>query len=166
MKKLTLILFLFCSGAVLAQEEFKVNITDALALKTLNVSYEHYVTEQTSVGVSALFNFENESSDFRYNEDQMFTPFVRHYFSTQSTWNLFGELFFAYNKGDEETVVNNIPVSEDYSDGALGLAIGYKYISSGGFTVDVHGGLGRNLFSKDSPTIVPRVGVNIGFQFQ
>lgn len=165
MKKLTFILLLFCSGVTFAQEEFKVNITDALALKTLNVSYEHYVTEQTSVGISALFNFENESSDFRYNEDQMFTPYVRHYFSTQSTWNLFGELFFAYNKGDEETVVNNVAVSEDYSDGALGLAIGYKYISSGRFTVDVHGGLGRNLFSKDSPTIVPRVGVNVGFQF-
>lgn len=165
MKKVILIVSLFFTGFLSAQKEPKVNITDALALKTLNVSYEHYFTEQTSVGVSALFNFENESSDFRYNEDRMITPFVRHYFSTQSTWNLFGELFFAYNTGDEESTVNNMPVSTDYSDGALGLAVGYKYVSSGGFTADVHGGIGRNLFSKDSPTIVPRVGVNVGFQF-
>ena len=161
MKKLLLLLVFSCFGFASAQEELKVNISDALALKTLTLSYEHYVTEQTSVGVSGLFNFENESSDVRYNEDQMYTGFVRHYFSTQSLWNLFGELFVAYNQGDEEsngTVTN-------YSDGALGLAMGYKYVSPGGFTVDIHGGLGRNLFSDDSPTLVPRVGVNIGFQF-
>ena len=148
-------------GTSFAQQEIKVNVTDALALKTLTVSYEHYATQQTSVGISGLFNFEDESSDFRYNEDQMYTAFVRHYFSTESLWNLFGELFFAYNTGDKERngIVN------DYSDGALGLAVGYKYISSGGFTVDIHGGLGRNLFTDDSPRIVPRVGVNIGFQF-
>lgn len=161
MKKTLLLLSFLFTGFLSAQEELKVNVTDALALKTLSASYEHYLTEQTSVGVSALFNFENESSDFRYNEDRMFTPFVRHYFSVESLWNFFGELFFAYNQGDEE---NGATVT-DYSDGALGLAVGYKYISPGGFTVDVHGGLGRNLFSKDSPTIVPRIGVNIGFQF-
>ena len=166
MMKKTLLLLSFCfTGLLSAQEELKVNITDALALKTLTVSYEHYFTEQTSVGLSGLFNFENESSDFRYNEDLVITPFVRHYFSTQSLWNFFGELFFAYNTGDEETTLNNLAVSNDYSDGALGLAIGYKYISPGGFTIDVHGGLGRNLFSKDLPILVPRVGVNVGWQF-
>lgn len=165
MKKILLLLLLSTTGILSAQEEFKVNITDALALKTLTISYEHYFTEQTSAGISGLFNFEDESSDFRYNEDLAITPFVRHYFSTESLWNFFGELFFAYNTGDEEILINNLPVSNNYSDGALGLAIGYKYISTGGFTVDVHGGLGRNLFSKDSPTVVPRIGVNIGFMF-
>ncbi len=165
MKKTLLILSLFISGFSFAQQEVKIDVTDALALKTLEASYEYYLTEQTSLGVAALFNFEGKSSDFRYNEDRMFTPYVRHYFSTQSNWNLFGELFFAYNAGDKETVVNNATVVTDYSDGALGMSLGYKYISAGGFTVDIHGGLGRNLFSQDSPTIVPRVGVNIGFQF-
>ena len=165
MKKILLVVSLFFTGFSFAQEEVKLDIIDALALKTVEVSYEHYFTEQTSAGISALFNFENESSDFRYNEDRVITPFVRHYFSTESLWNFFGELFFAYNTGDEETTVNNIPVSTDYSDGALGLAIGYKYISTGGFTVDIHGGLGRNLFNDDSPVLVPRVGVNVGWQF-
>ena len=56
-------------------------------------------------------------------------------------------------------------MSDNYSDGALGLAVGYKYTSPGGFTVDIHGGAGRNLFSKESPRVVPRIGVNIGYQF-
>ena len=51
----------------------------------------------------------------------------------------FGELFFAYNQGTDETH----GIISEYSDGALGLALGYKYISSGGFTVDIYGGLGE-----------------------
>ena len=164
MRKIFVLFFVFASYICSAQQEIKVNITDALALKTLTVSYEYYATEQTSVGVSGLFNFESESSDFRYTEDKMFTAFARHYFSTESLWNLFGELFLAYNDGVSGNLdTNGIPI--EYSDGALGLAVGYKYISSGGFTVDIHGGLGRNLFTDDSPRVVPRIGVNIGFQF-
>tara|TARA_R110001632_G_scaffold114733_4_gene226148 strand:- start:12124 stop:12621 length:498 start_codon:yes stop_codon:yes gene_type:complete len=165
MKKTTLILSLLFASFLSAQEEVKLNITDALALKTLTISYEHYLNKQTSLGVSGLYNFEDESSDFRYNENVVITPFVRHYFSTESLWNFFGELFLAYNTGDQESVVNGFPVSDNYSDGALGIAAGYKYTSPGGFTVDIHGGLGRNMFSKESPRVVPRVGVNIGFQF-
>lgn len=164
MKKFILGIFLFSCGITFAQKEIKVNVFDALAFKTLTVSYEHYLTEQTSVGGSALFNFESESSDFRYTEDEMFAAFVRHYFSTESLWNFFGEMFLGYNSGISGYNENNGTPLE-YSDGALGLAVGYKYVSSGGFTVDIHGGLGRNLFADDSPRIVPRLGVNIGFQF-
>jgi hypothetical protein len=40
-----------------------------------------------------------------------------------------------------------------------------KYIAKGGLVIDVFGGLGRNLFSSDSPVIVPRLGLNIGWRF-
>ena len=160
MKKIVLFVLTFAPCMCFAQEEFKVTITDALALKTLSISYEHYATEQTSIGISGLFNFEGKNSDFRYNEDRMYTAFVRHYFSPQNVWNFFGELFFSYNQGTDETH----GIITEYSDGALGLALGYKYISSGGFTVDIYGGMGRNLFGNDSPIIVPRAGVSIGFQ--
>lgn len=164
MKKISILLLFFTFSLASAQQEIKANIFDALALKTLTVSYEQYVTDQTSVGASALFNFEGENSDFRYTEDQMFTAFARHYFSSESLWNFFGEVFIAYSDGVSGTLDNNgTPI--DYSDGALGVAVGYKYISSGGFTVDIHGGLGRNLFTDNSPRIVPRLGVNLGFQF-
>ena len=99
MKKIVLFVLTFAPCMCFAQEEFKVTITDALALKTLSISYEHYATEQTSIGISGLFNFEGKNSDFRYNEDYMYTAFVRHYFSPQNVWNFFGELFFPTTKG-------------------------------------------------------------------
>lgn len=158
MKKIVALVFFITSGFLVAQNEVKLDVGDALVMKTLDVSFEHYLTEQTSVGASALFNFEKENADFRYNENTMISSFVRHYFTAENTWNWFGELFISYNSGEK----NN---TSDYSDGAIGIGFGYKYISAGGFTVDFHVGAGRNLFSEDSPAIVPRAGVNVGFQF-
>ena len=165
MKKIILIFTLFISSFTFSQSEIKLDIADALVIRSLEFSYESYLSEESSFGISALFNLAKQDVDFRYNENVVITPFVRHYFSTESLWNFFGELFLAYNTGDQDSVVNGFPVSDNYSDGALGLAVGYKYISPGGFTVDIHGGAGRNLFSKESPRVVPRIGVNIGYQF-
>ena len=159
MKKILLILTLFISSFGYSQQEIKINIANALVIKTLEVSYEHYLNEQSSVGISGLISFEKKTSDFRYNEDKMLTPYFRHYFTTDRVWNLFGEAFFGINSGYKE--VEDSGVYEKFSDGALGVVIGSKYISNGGLVIDIYGGLGRNLFSSDSPIIVPRVGVNV-----
>lgn len=161
MKKILIILTLLISTFSFSQssgvQEVKVDLLDALALKTVEISYEYYITSQSAIGISALFNFEKRSADFKYNEEEMFTPFFRHYFTATQSWNYFGEVFFGLNSGDKD--------GKDYTDGALGLALGSKYISSGGFVFELHAGLGRNLFTSKSPIIVPRLGVNLGYQF-
>ena len=161
MKKIVIATLLLVSSLVNAQQEVKIDLLDALALKTLEVSYEYYTSEQSSVGVSALFNFEKSSADFRYNEETMITPYFRHYFTNNRNWNYFGEVFAGINSG-ERNIDNEV---KKYTDGALGIAIGSKYVSNGGFVVDVYGGLGRNMFSDISHSIVPRVGINIGYRF-
>ena len=163
MKKILLILALFISSFGYSQQEVKLNIANALIIKTLEVSYEYYLTDQSSIGISGLISFEKKTSDFRYNEDKMLTPYFRHYFTSDKVWNLFGEVFFGINSGSKE--VGDTGVYEKFSDGALGVVVGSKYISKGGLIVDIYGGLGRNLFSSDSPIIVPRIGVNVGWAF-
>ncbi|MGB0880603.1 MAG: DUF3575 domain-containing protein [Polaribacter sp.] len=163
MKKTLLIITLFISSFSYAQQEVKLNIGNALIIKTLEVSYEYYVSDQSSVGVSALYSFEKRTSDFRYNEDKMITPYFRHYFTTDRMWNFFGEAFFGINTGHSE--VGDTGAYEKFSDGALGVSVGSKYISRGGLVIDVYGGLGRNLFTSNSPIIVPRVGINVGWGF-
>ncbi len=74
-------------------------------------------------------------------------------------------MFFGINTGEDEVNNNGIFTYTDYTDGALGIGIGTKYVSEGGFVIDVHGGLGRNLFGNDSPILVSRVGVGVGYQF-
>ncbi|MCD8411285.1 DUF3575 domain-containing protein [Tenacibaculum finnmarkense] len=167
MKKTLLIAVLFIGSFAQAQQEVKVDLLDALALKTVEVSYEYYTTERSSVGLSTLINFEKKSKDFRYNENWMITPYFRHYFTDNSNWNYFGEVFMGINGGEKEVdlVGSNKKEHEKYTDGALGLAIGSKYVSSGGFVLDVYAGLGRNMFTSKSPVVVPRVGINLGYRF-
>ncbi|WP_299004783.1 DUF3575 domain-containing protein [uncultured Tenacibaculum sp.] len=167
MKKILLVVVVFVSSFAQAQQEIKADLFDALAFKTLELSYEYYTTERSSIGISALFNFEKRSADFKYNEKQMFTPFFRHYFSDSSNWNYFGEVFMGINTGEREITVEGTTLKQykEYTDGALGIAIGSKYVSSGGFVVDIYGGLGRNLFTSESRAVVPRVGINLGYRF-
>ena len=167
MKKIVLAVVVFVSSFTYAQQEVKVDLLDALAFKTLEVSYEYYTTDRSSIGISALFNFEKKSADFRYNEERMFTPFFRHYFTNNSNWNYFGEVFMGINTGEREVEVQGSATKQykEYTDGALGLAFGSKYVSSGGFVLDVYGGLGRNLFTSEARSIVPRVGINLGYRF-
>lgn len=165
MKKILIAFTLLSSTYIFAQQEIKVDLFDGLAFKTVEISYEHYLNEESSIGISLLFNSDTEA-DVSYNEKSMITPYFRHYFNSAYNWNFFGEIFFGINSGDDTIIMlGGPPLIKEYTDGALGIALGYKYASPRGFVVDIHGGLGRNLFSSNSPEIVPRIGVNVGYRF-
>ncbi len=165
MKKLLLAFGLLISSLGYSQQEFKLDIGDALVIRSLEFSYESYLTEDSSFGVSALFNLAKQDTPFRYNENTMITPYYRHYFTTNEQWNFFGEGFIGINSGKKESVKDSDIYDVKYTDGALGVAVGTKYISEGGLIIDVYAGVGRNLFGTDSPILVPRIGLNVGWRF-
>lgn len=166
MKKLiTIIVTMLISSFTWAQQEISLDLADAIGMKTMEVSYEYYLSDKSSVGISALFNFNGKTSDFRYNEESMITPFFRHYFTHNNKWNYFGEIFFGLNSGEEEIKVSNIKQIENYTDGALGISIGSKYVSNGGLIISTLAGIGRNMFTDIAPALVPRVSLNIGYRF-
>lgn len=165
MKKLLLAFALLVSSLGYSQQEIKIDVADAIIVKSLEFSYESYLSENSSVGLSAFFNIAKQEASFRYNENVMITPYYRHYFTTNEQWNLFGEAFVGINSGKTESVKDSGVYDDKYTDGALGVAVGTKYVASGGFIIDVYAGIGRNLFGTNSPTVVPRLGVNIGWRF-
>lgn len=165
MKKIVLIITLLVGTFSYAQQELKLNVGGALVIKSLEFSYESYLTEDSSYGVSALFNLAKQSANFRYNENFMLTPYYRYYFATKGQFHLFGEGFLGINSGKKESIKNSDDYDVKYTDGALGVAVGAKYIGTSGITLDVYGGIGRNLFSSDSPALVPRIGLNVGYRF-
>lgn len=165
MKKILLALTFAITSLTYAQQEIKLDVGDALVIRSLEFSYENYLSEDSSFGVSALFNLAKQNISFRYNENLMITPYYRHYFTTDDTWNFFGEGFIGVNSGKKESVNDSGIYDIKYTDAALGLAVGTKYIASGGLVIDLYGGLGRNLFGSDSPVLVPRLGLNIGWRF-
>jgi hypothetical protein len=165
MKKNILLFTLFIGSFGFAQQEIKLDIADALVIRSLEFSYEKYLTDDSSFGVSALFNLEKEGVTFRYNENMVITPYYRHYFTTNEQWNFFGEGFMGVNSGKMESVKDSGDYDVKFTDGALGIAVGAKYIASGGLVIDFYGGVGRNLFGSNSPVLLPRVGLNIGWRF-
>ena len=62
-----------------------------------------------------------------------------------------------------------ITYSDDTSSNlAFGVAVGSKFVSSGGFLFEFYGGAGRNIVTGDSDIayeLVPRVGVSLGYRF-
>ena len=165
MKKFILIFTLFVGSFGFAQQEIKLDIGDALVIRGLEFSYERYLTDDSSFGVSALFNLEKEGVTFRYNENMVITPYYRHYFTTNEQLNFFGEGFFGINSGKKEAIKDSGNYDVKFTDGALGVAVGAKYIASGGLVIDFYSGVGRNLFGSNSPILLPRVGLNIGWRF-
>ena len=165
MKKILLIIGLLVSSLGYSQQEIKLDIADALVIRSLEFSYENYISAANSYGVSALYNLAKQDASFRYNENTMITPYFRHYFTSEAQWNFFGEAFVGINSGKKESVEDSGNYDLKYTDGALGIAVGTKYSSEGGLIIDVYAGVGRNLFGTDSPVLVPRVGVNVGWRF-
>ncbi|MFC2108944.1 DUF3575 domain-containing protein [Bacteroidota bacterium] len=170
MKKLLLFFVLTLSLTLSAQKasEIKIDVFDILALKTLDVSFERVMNSESSVGVALLFNFEKKSSSFRYSEEFVLSPYYRQHLFYKGNVNFFGELFGALNTGDIDLTPAEIAVdkADTYTDFALGLGFGGKYVSSHGFVVDFHAGIGRNLFNTEvSREIVPRVGISVGKSF-
>lgn len=165
MKKLIVVFGLLVSSLGFSQQEIKLDIADALVIRSLEFSYESYISTENSFGVSALFNLAKQDANFRYNENTMITPYFRHYFTSEAQWNFFGEGFVGINSGKKESIKDSGNYDLKYTDGALGVAVGTKYASESGLILDIYAGVGRNLFGSDSPILVPRIGVNVGWRF-
>jgi hypothetical protein len=163
MKKIAVVFGFLISSLGFSQQEIKIDIADALVIRSLEFSYEKYIGVENSFGISALFNLADQETAFRYNENMMITPYFRHYFSTDAQWNFFGEAFVGVNSG--KTNSSSSDGLQKYTDAALGLAAGTKYISKGGLIIDAYAGIGRNLFGANSPLLVPRAGLNVGWRF-
>lgn len=82
MKKILLFFTLLVSSLSYSQQEIKLDIVDALVIRSLEFSYETYLSEESSVGLSLLFNLAKQDVSFRYNENLMITPYYRHYFTS------------------------------------------------------------------------------------
>lgn len=57
------------------------------------------------------------------------------------------------------------PEEETFTDLALGFGLGGKFVTKNGFFMDLSTGLGRNIFTTTSPTIVGQFNVNLGHRF-
>ena len=143
--------------------EIKFNIGLFLATTTVEMSYEYYLSEDTSIGGTVYFD--NESDD--YNGDFGLGANFRAYFGYQPRSGFFAEAFGLYYKGEEELESGSLRPVEEYSSLALGLGLGNKWVTrSQRFSLEIFGGFGRNINPEEfQDSFIYRGGLSIGFRF-
>lgn len=195
MKNLITSLFLLVTITVFSQEEpvevevtaqepvFKRDITyneisvgalNLVAFGALDVAYERIMTPNTSWAVEAFvlaLSRNNEDLAAAYAKDFSLTGKVKYFFSDRSAWGFYvnGLSMISSGKYTEDLYFDGEPFREseekNYTDFALGFGLGGKFVAKQGFFVDLSTGIGRNLFSSNSPTIIGQFNANMGFRF-
>jgi len=186
MKKSILLFLLFITTITFAQEkkeqspqdidkkqEIKLNVFGILAFEWLDISYENLINEESSFGVGALINLNNDRDLDQYRKFSL-TPFYRRYFSDRFARGFFVEGFgmlhsYENNNYDYYDMYGNYINANNgdtKTEFAVGISVGGKFISKKGFTTEIYIGLGRNLGGdNDSLEAVGRGGISLGYRF-
>lgn len=164
------------------KSEVHLNILNLLVFGALDVGYERLINDHASAGVeifSKVFN-KNEGEDVDlskvYAKDFSITGRFKYFLQEENTsWGYYAELFGMFSNGDNEVEMDfeNSETGEmetkevdiEYTDIAMGIGVGGKFVAKQGFLIDVSFGIGRNLFDKNSPDIVLLPSVNLGYRF-
>ncbi len=162
------------------KNELRVDVL-ATAFSRLNITYERFLNKNYSVGVSTFFsNSKKAKNDFDQGNINSFTkyeviPFVRYNLSQSARSFYFAEIFANINGGDFREIVLLTDASNNnyyeirksnYTDLALGAAVGYKYYIKDQIGIEFLVGFGSNMFNKDkSPDILSRVGLGVSYRF-
>jgi hypothetical protein len=178
MRKITTLLCVFCSCIAFSQEKevptFKKNEIKGnalfLVLGAVEITYERLITEDSGVGATVFFVAEDE-----FDSNFIFTPYYRAYFGKKPAAGFFVEGFAmlnsyidhgytTYNYENGATVTNYVSDEQGF-DFALGFGLGSKWVHKRGFVFEINAGIGRNLLSANSPEVVPRGGITLGYRF-
>ncbi|TRX23444.1 DUF3575 domain-containing protein [Flavobacterium franklandianum] len=139
-----------------------------LVLGAVEVTYERLPNENSGLGVSLFFVSEED-----FDTSFSLTPFYRAYFGKKPAAGFFVEGFSMINTGkngsysyyDYNTNTSYNVEGEKYTDFALGFGLGSKWVHKRGFVFEINAGIGRNLFSNNSPEVVGRGGITLGYRF-
>ncbi|TDE46832.1 DUF3575 domain-containing protein [Flavobacterium rhamnosiphilum] len=187
MKKLFVLMclssFLFGFSQEKETTDFKRNELKGNALFLVlgagEFTYERLLNEESGVGVSLFFNYDDQ-----FDTKFSLTPYYRFYFGKKPTAGFFVEGFGMLNSYTQKTYTNTpyVPVNggnslglltttetkDNITDFALGFGLGAKWITKKGFLFEINSGIGRNLFNgnnNDDYEIVGRGGFTVGYRF-
>lgn len=157
------------------RNEVKLDVFNLIAFEYIDVSYEHLINEEASFGVNLQFSLDSDD-DYSdgYLRDFALTPYYRQYFSKKYAAGFFVEGFAMLNSGKNDNYyydydINGIPISpmpdEKFTDFALGVSLGGKFITKRGFLVEIYAGVGRNLLGSSYDEIIARTGISLGYRF-
>ncbi|WP_291846808.1 DUF3575 domain-containing protein [Lutibacter sp.] len=174
MKKLALSMVLFAISLGLFaqnetdQNELKINMSNLIGFKWLDVGYERILNEESSIGFGTLISLDHSVDGLDEYRTFSLTPYYRHFFSDKYAQGFFVEAFTMLHSGKDEyynyeTDLNN---KDSFTDFAVGISAGAKWVTARGFVAEIYAGIGRDMFNQSDIEVVGRGGVSIGYRFQ
>lgn len=186
MKNITLIvLMLLTVASINAQEEekypqdfeknyeLKLNTFSLIAISSLDVSYEKLINSESSYGIALFYKFTDlDNDEIGFPKRFSITPYYRWFFSENKyargffvegfgMLNTYEDIFYAFNSNQDRV--------ETATGFALGISVGGKFVTKGGFSTEVYLGVGRNLLKGNNDfvdfDIVTRFGISLGYRF-
>ena len=165
----------FAQEAELGNNELKINMSNLIGFKWFDVGYERILNEESSYGVGALISLDNSIDGLDEYRTFSLTPYYRHFFSNKYAQGFFVEAFTMLHSGKNEDDVIYYDAASDsyisknnsnYTDFAVGISVGAKWVTKRGFVAEIYAGLGRDMFDQSDLEIVGRGGVSIGYRFK
>ena len=155
------------------RHSLSLDVIAGLVFPAFNPRYEYVLNKYSGIGADLNINFDDENGS-QILEKFSFSPYYRQYFFSKEDYGakgFYGEGFLKFYTYENETYSFGDSINtntEAYFETALGIGIGWKWVSNSGFFIDINGGLGRNLGFADDPNdrdLTGKFGVNFGWQF-
>ncbi|MDP5157901.1 MAG: DUF3575 domain-containing protein [Flaviramulus sp.] len=154
--------------------ELKLNMTNLIGFKWFDVGYERTINEESSFGVGLLTRIGSDRDDSDgLDEYRTFsiTPYYRHFFSNKYAQGFFVEGFAMIHSGEDEFYSYD-PITqtesfrgEKYTDLAIGVSAGAKFVTKRGFIAEIYLGIGRDMLEQSDIEVVGRGGIALGYRF-
>ncbi|MDC9721607.1 MAG: hypothetical protein PSN34_02380 [Urechidicola sp.] len=156
------------------RHSISLDVIAGLAFPAFNPRYEYVLNKYSGIGADLNINFDNENGS-EVLEKFSFSPYYRQYFFSKEDYGakgFYGEgflKFYTYENNINSLIgASTNTNTKSYFETAVGVGIGWKWVSDSGFLIDINGGLGRNLNFADDPVerdFTGKFGVNFGWQF-
>lgn len=146
------------------KHEVKINAI-MLVIGAVEVGYEYLLNEASGLGVNAFAAYDDDVKD---EIEYYISPYYRYYFGKKYAGGFFLEGFGMFNRINRDIdFLFDDNVDNFVTDFALGIGLGGKWITKGGFFGEVNYGIGRNLFNNAESELdyVPKFGINVGYRF-
>lgn len=153
------------------QNELYINMTNLIGFKWVDIGYERILNEESSIGIGTLFSLDKNIDGLDTYRTFSITPYYRHFFSKKYARGFFIEAFTMLHSGSDEFYEYNETTFEGsynektYTDFAVGISAGAKFVTKRGFMAEIYLGIGRDLLGESYNEVVGRGGIAIGFQF-
>ena len=149
------------------QNELKLNAFNLIAFEYIDIAYERILNEESSIGVGILFGLDDEVYGFNdLRREFSITPYYRQFFGSKYAKGFFVEAFGMLHSGKDEIYLDFDDITtESFTDFALGISVGGKFVTKRGFIAEVYLGIGRDLLGNSPTEIVGRGGISLGYRF-